>query len=154
MKWTATLTLCLTFCACLNEGKVTAWNDRNKPEAAKYCAEKFPVINTHETTFVTKITDSTKYKEAEVRVQLYYDTLYKHDTTFRNRWKYILQPCLDTPKVIIRTVLDSAKMYLIEQERNKLTQKVEDERNLVKWLSIFLLIAFIVLFIIAKLYIK
>ena len=154
MKWIVTLTLCLLFSGCLNEGKVTAWNERNKEQAAKYCAEKFPPIITTETTYVTKIVDSTKYKEAEVRVMMYYDTLYKHDTLFRNKWKYILSPCLDTPKVIIRTVLDSAKMYLKEQEAKRMNEKLETEKNIVKWLSILLLIAFIALFIITKRYIK
>ena len=141
MKWIATLTLCLIFSGCLNEGKVTAWNERNKEQAAKYCAEKFPPIITTETTYVTKIVDSTKYKEAEVRVMMYYDTLYKHDTTFRTRWKYILQPCLDTPKVIIRTVVDSAKMYLKEQEAKRMNETITEKKQQVKWLLFALLVA-------------
>ena len=149
MKWIVIWTLSLIFCGCLSEEKVTAWNDRNKEQAAKYCAEKFPPIITTETTYVTKIVDSTKYKEAEVRVMMYYDTLYKHDTLFRNKWKYILTPCLDTPKVIIRTVVDSAKMYIKEQEASRLSARLESEKSLVKWLLFALLV--VAIFITIKL---
>ena len=149
MKWIAILTLCLIFSGCLSEEKVTAWNDRNKEQAAKYCADKFPPIITTETTYVTKIVDSTKYKEAEVRVMMYYDTLYKHDTLFRNKWKYILSPCLDTPKVIVRTVVDSARMYIKEQETNRLNETITEKKQQVKWLLFALLIASI--FVIIKL---
>ena len=149
MKLIATLTLCLLCSACLNEGKVTAWNERNKEQAAKYCADKFPPIITTETTYITKIVDSTKYKEAEVRVMMYYDTLYKHDTLFRNKWKYILSPCLDTPKVIVRTVVDSANMYLKEQEAKRMNETITEKKQQVKWLLFALLIASI--FVIIKL---
>ena len=149
MKWIVIWTLSLIFCGCLSEGKVTAWNNNHKEQAAKYCAEKFPPIITTETTYITKIVDSTKYKEAEVRVMMYYDTLYKHDTLFRNKWKYILSPCLDTPKVIVRTVVDSANMYLKEQEAKRMNETITEKKQQVKWLLFALLIASI--FVIIKL---
>lgn len=141
----------ILFASCTTQEKVTKWNDAHKLEAAKYCAEKFPVTS-YDTIVELKVIDSTKYKEAEIRLIMAYDTIIKHRDSFRTIIKRVLKPCLDTPKVTIRVVTDSAKIYTMIQNEMTLKetlQRLKEGKDFWRKLAI-ITIAIALIYIIVK----
>ena len=114
--------------------------------AAKYCLTNYPPIT--ETLQVVKIIDSTKFKEAELRVEMYYDTIYKHDTTIKripkNILKYILQPCIDTQRTITIKIKDSAAAMVYKDNLQR-AEKITDIYKVIAGLLAVLLLIFTII---------
>lgn len=129
------LIILLLLTSCTTERKVRAWVDRNNVRAATICDERFPVIESHDTTYITDTLRERIYQ---------YETRYQHDTilmklqagcdtvTVRKvieRIKTLPAPPAQT-KVVTRTVESTAKITIMESK----LQAANRSRNLFMWL--------------------
>lgn len=107
----------LILSSCTNQRKVTKWLDGNRKAAAKYCAATFPVIEKTDTLYTV---DSAGYEQAYMELWAYADSLLNasKDTvmverireSIKTEIKYRLKPCVDSVKVVTKTVINTAQL--------------------------------------------
>lgn len=152
--------------SCTTQKKVTRWLNEHPNEAAKYCADEFPIKESSDTAFVI---DSAGYEAAYWELWHYADSLLnerskvEHDTAFiekiresiKTEIKWKLRPCIDSVKVVTKTVENTAKVkYLtakideqisiitnMNNRNNELQQKIT-EKNRLLWIMWIVFICF------------
>lgn len=149
-KYIIVATAIVAASACVNEKKATRWMDENRPQAAGYCAERFPVDTTSRVTYLTP--DSSKYKTAYVNLSAYADSLFKELQDARSIWiptpaspcppqvnldslrkvidaqiKRGLQPCKDSVKVVNNTVVDPRPLIALQAKFDALQAKCDQK---------------------------
>lgn len=167
IMWVATL---MILSSCTTQKKAIRWFNEHETEAAKYCAVKFPVSESVDTSFVI---DSAGYEAAYWELWHYADSLLnerskvEHDTAYIERIresikteiKWRLKPCVDSVKVVTKTVENTAKVkYLtgkldeqitvitnMYNRNNELQQKIT-EKNRVLWIMWIVIIGFLLWF--------
>ncbi len=131
MRYLAAILLLLA--SCTTQRKVKAWMHVNEPKAAVICNDMFPVIETHDTTFIhdtsyiSDIRTTTEYIEREVLLGC--DTITA--TKVIERIRTMPAPPAQT-KVVTRTVESTAKLSIIERQ----LKAARNERSLLMWLLI------------------
>lgn len=124
----------LLLTSCTTERKVRAWVDRNTPQAAVICNDKFPVNEVSDTTYIT---DTLRERIYNLEVKYEHDTIYSAlksgcdtvtVTKVMQRIKTLPAPPPQT-KVVTRTVESTAKLAIME---NKL-QAANRSRNFFMW---------------------
>lgn len=126
---------------CVSESKVIKWNDKHPVQASHYCSVKFPV---EEQTQVEYRVDSADYNAVVDSIRRYTDSILDaaradgKDTQYIEqvrerikteiRWR--LLPCLDSTKVITKTVENTARVKYLQGllEAKDLTITKRDER--------------------------
>jgi hypothetical protein len=127
------LLLILLLASCTTQRKVKAWMHVNEPKAAVICNDMFPVIETHDTTYLhdttyqVEIKTATEYIEREVLLGC--DTITA--TKVIERIRTMPAPPAQT-KVVTRTVESTAKLSIIERQ----LKAARNERSLLMWLLI------------------
>jgi hypothetical protein len=184
MKLFIAISACILFASCITEKKVNRWNNEHEMQAAKYCADKFP-IDTLTKTVIQNIDsagyydaymnmsyladslfwklDSIQYLPPEQRSKLNIDSIRKVvDKEIRKR----LNPCVDTVKVVTNTVVDRARekylQGLVDKKDGVITGLQDDNHKLMdkvkakrKWVWMFWgLIALIAVYVFAKIRFK
>lgn len=122
--------------SCTTQNKVTQWLNQHPTEAATYCADKFPPIITHDTSYVHDTIINTEL--IALIDSMYIQT---HDTLYKVI-KAKIKPCISTTTTITKTVIDSArivaingKLAIVERE----LESVTESRN--RWRKWFLILA-------------
>lgn len=154
----------MTLSSCTTQKKVTRWLNEHPDQAAKYCANEFPVKEAVDTLYTI---DSAGYESAYWELWRYADSLLnerskvEHDTAFIERIRenikteirYKLKPCIDSSKVIVKTVENTAKVkYLtgkIDEQisiitnmynrNNELDKKLSNRTNYL-WISLLIIL--------------
>jgi hypothetical protein len=123
----------LLLASCTTQRKVKAWMHVNEPKAAVICNDMFPVIETHDTTYLhdttyqVEVRNTTEYIEREVLLGC--DTITA--TKVIERIRTMPAPPAQT-KVVTRTVESTAKLSIIERQ----LKAARNERSLLMWLLI------------------
>ena len=129
------IAILLLLTSCTTERKVRAWVDRNTPQAAVICNERFPVLESHDTTYIT---DTLRERIYQLETRYEHDTIYSGlkngcDTvTVRKvieRIKTLPAPPAQT-RVVTKTVESTAKLSIIEGQ----LKAARNERSLLMWL--------------------
>ena len=125
----------LLLTSCTTERKVRAWVDRNTPQAAVICNDKFPINEASDTAYITDTLKERIYQ---------YEIRYEHDTILQKlqagcdtvtvtkvmqRIKTLPAPPAQT-KVVTRTVESTAKLAIIEGQ----LKAARNERSFLIWL--------------------
>ena len=128
--------LFILFASCTTQSKVTKWLDAHPMEAATYCADKFPPIVTHDTSYVHDTTINTEL--ISLIDSMYIET---HDTLYKVI-KAKIKPCISTTTTITTTIVDSGrivaingKLAIVQRELDSTTES----RN--RWRKWFLILA-------------
>lgn len=136
------LVLILFLASCTTQRKVEAWMDKNEPKAAAICNEMFPIVETHDTTYVhdtsyvMDIRNTTEYIEREVKVGCDSVTA----TKVIERIRTMPAPPAQT-KVVTRTVESTAKLVILQDQLDKTKIKLASATTERNWLFWLLLIA-------------
>lgn len=122
--------------SCTTQSKVTQWLDAHPMEAATYCADKFPPIITHDTSYVHDTTINTN-------LVAYIDSMFieTHDTLYKVI-KAKIKPCISTTTAITTTIVDSARIVAINGKLEIVQRElkgVTESRN--RWRRWFLILA-------------
>jgi len=113
---------------------VRAWVDRNTAQAAVICNDKFPVLESHDTTYIT---DTLKERIYQYEIRYEHDTIYSAlkagcdtitVTKVMQRIKTLPAPPPQT-KVVTRTVESTAKLAIAEAE----LKSTRNERSFFMW---------------------
>ena len=129
------IAILLLLTSCTTERKVRAWVDRNTPQAAVICNDKFPFSETFDTTYIT---DTLRERIYQLETRYEHDTIYSDlkngcDTvTVRKvieRIKTLPAPPAQT-RVVTRTVESTAKLAIAESK----LQAANRSRDLFMWL--------------------
>ena len=163
IMWVATL---MILSSCTTQKRATRWFNEHETEAAKYCSVKFPVSESVDTAFVI---DSAGYEAAYWELWRYADSLLNerskttHDTAYiekiresiKTEIKWRLKPCVDSVKVVTKTVENTARVkYLTgkldEQitiitnmyNRNNILEQKLTQRNRLLWITGIIIICF------------
>jgi len=156
------LLIIILFASCVNQKKVTRWLDENEVEAAKYCADEFPVKESVDTTY--KI-DSAAYNEAYNELLKYVDSLLGVvESKPTERLVYIttegrireinmdslrkavtaqvkkaIRPCIDSIKYVTKVVENTARVRQLtlelgtkDQTISKRDQTISDQAKTIK----------------------
>lgn len=110
---------------CVTESRVKKWNDKHPVQASHYCSIHFPV---EEQTQVEYRIDSADYNNVVDSIRRYTDSILDaakasgKDTQYIEqirekikteiRWR--LLPCLDSTKVVIKTVENTARVKYLQ----------------------------------------
>lgn len=119
--------------SCTTEKKAITWLNNHEQKAAEYCAVKYPVKESVDSSY--KI-DSANYNKAYYELWAYADSLLKErekvstDTVYfqtvreqiKTEIKWRLKPCIDSIKTITKTVENTAKVQALT-----LSLSVKDE---------------------------
>jgi hypothetical protein len=123
----------LLLASCTTQRKVKAWMHVNEPKAAVICNDMFPVIETHDTTYLhdttyqVEVRNTTEYIEREVLLGC--DTITATKVIERIR---TMPAAPAQTKVVTRTVESTAKISIIERQ----LKAARNERSLLMWLLI------------------
>jgi hypothetical protein len=123
----------LLLVSCTTQRKVKAWMHVNEPKAAVICNDMFPIVETHDTTYLhdttyqVEVRNTTEYIEREVLLGC--DTITA--TKVIERIRTMPAPPAQT-KVVTRTVESTAKISIIERQ----LKAARNERSLLMWLLI------------------
>lgn len=118
-----------------------AWVDRNTPQAAVICNDKFPVLESHDTTYIT---DTLRERIYNLEVKYEHDTIYTAlkagcdtitVTKVMQRIKTLPAPPPQT-KIVTRTVESTAKLTIAEGN----LKAMRGERNFFMWALLIALI--------------
>lgn len=122
--------------SCTTQSKVTKWLEAHPVEAATYCADKFPPIITHDTSYVHDTTINTEL--IALIDSMYIET---HDTLYKVI-KAKIKPCVSTTTTIHTTIIDSARIVAINGKLAIVQRELEsvtESRN--RWRKWFLILA-------------
>lgn len=162
----------MTLSSCTTQKKATKYFDEHPKDAADYCAVKFPVKETIDTIYSG--IDSADYELAYREVWEYADSLlnelgkkpgevviYQGDTIYvpsvkandrlrkeiEKELRKKLRPCIDSVKVITKTVENTAKVTSLQitvqelsADRDKWKAKSYAQRRLIFWLFAVLIL--------------
>lgn len=130
----------ILFASCTTQKKVNRWLNENPVKAAEYCADKFPVKESVDTTYKV---DSAAYEEAYRELWGYadsllaeYEKLYSAKSTpekpvlaadnstpinvdslrkqISAKIRKSLKPCIDSIQTVVIKQVDSAKVYALQ----------------------------------------
>jgi hypothetical protein len=127
------IVIALLLASCTTQRKVKAWMHVNEPKAAVICNDMFPVIETHDTTYLhdttyqVEVRNTTEYIEREVLLGC--DTITATKVIERIR---TMPAAPAQTKVVTRTVESTAKISIIERQ----LKAARNERSLLMWLLI------------------
>ena len=134
--------------SCTTQSKVTQWLDAHPIDAATYCADKFPPIITHDTSYIHDTTINTEL--IALIDSMFIET---HDTLYKVI-KGKIKPCISTTTTITTTIVDSASIVAISSKlaiaQRELVDMTTTKNNWRKWFLILALCTAIY-FIIKKL---
>ena len=128
------LIILLLLTSCTTERKVRAWVDRNTAQAAVICNDKFPVLESNDTTYIT---DTLKERIYQYEIRYEHDTIYSAlkagcdtitVTKVMQRIKTLPAPPAQT-KIVTRTVESTAKLTIAEGN----LKAMRGERNFFMW---------------------
>lgn len=122
--------------SCTTQSKVIKWLEAHPVEAATYCANKFPPIITHDTSYIHDTTINTE-------LVAYIDSMFieTHDTLYKII-KSKIKPCISTTTTITTTIVDSARIVSINGKLAIVQRDLEsitESRN--RWRKWFLILA-------------
>lgn len=114
----------LVLASCTTQKKATTWFNEHEQKAAEYCAVKYPVNESIDTSYKV---DSANYNKAYYELWAYADSLLKErekistDTVYfqtvreqiKTEIKWRLKPCVDSIKTIVKTVENTAKVQAL-----------------------------------------
>lgn len=114
----------LVLASCTTQKKATTWFNEHEQKAAEYCAVKYPVKESIDTSYKV---DSANYNKAYYELWAYADSLLKErekistDTVYfqtvreqiKTEIKWRLKPCVDSIKTIVKTVENTAKVQAL-----------------------------------------
>jgi len=125
--------------SCTTQNKVTQWLDAHPIDAATYCAEKFPPIITHDTSYVHDTTINTEL--IALIDSMFIET---HDTLYKVI-KGKIKPCISTTTTIQTTIVDSARIVALSGKlaiaQRELVDMTATKNNWRKWFLILALCA-------------
>ena len=134
--------------SCTTQNKVTQWLDAHPIDAATYCADKFPPIITHDTSYIHDTTINTEL--IALIDSMFIET---HDTLYKVI-KGKIKPCISTTTTIQTTIIDSARIVALNGKlaiaQRELVDMTTTKNNWRKWFLILALCTAIY-FIIKKL---
>ena len=138
----------LLLVSCTTQRKVKAWMHVNEPKAAVICNDMFPIVETHDTTYLhdttyqVEVRNTTEYIEREVLLGC--DTITA--TKVIERIRTMPAPPAQT-KVVTRTVESTAKLVILQDQLDETKDTLAartSERNWLFWilfaLTIYLLL--------------
>lgn len=114
----------LILSGCVNQKKATDWFNKHEQKAAEYCAVKYPVKESIDSSYKV---DSANYNKAYYELWAYADSLLKErekvstDTVYfqtvreqiKTEIKWRLKPCVDSIKTIVKTVENTARVQAL-----------------------------------------
>ena len=114
----------LILSGCVNQRKATIWFNEHEQKAAEYCAVKYPVKESIDSSYKV---DSANYNKAYYELWAYADSLLNErekvsiDTVYfqtvreqiKTEIKWRLKPCVDSIKTITKTVENTAKVQAL-----------------------------------------
>lgn len=123
--------------SCTTQSKVTQWLDAHPIDAATYCADKFPPIITHDTSYFHDTTVNTEL--IALIDSMFIET---HDTLYKAiRGK--IKPCISTTTTITTTIVDSARIVALSGKlaiaQRELVDMTATKNNWRKWFLILAL---------------
>ena len=123
--------------SCTTQNKVTQWLDAHPIDAATYCADKFPPIITHDTSYVHDTTVNTEL--IALIDSMFIET---HDTLYK-AIKGKIKPCISTTTTITNTIVDSARIVALSGKlaiaQRELVDMTTTKNNWRKWFLILAL---------------
>lgn len=129
---------------CTTQKKAARYFDNNNTEAAAYCADRFPVIETSDTVFITDSAELLAYENEFTYMAKYIDSLIsiKCDTSIKPDIRYIIKKLPSKPcpeKIITKQIENTAKIKVIFDSCQKmsslLNKKLDKEIEKVKILT-------------------
>jgi len=123
--------------SCTTQSKVTQWLDAHPIDAATYCADKFPPIITHDTSYIHDTTINTEL--IALIDSMFIET---HDTLYKVI-KGKIKPCISTTTTIQTTIVDSARIVALNGKlaiaQRELADMTATKNNWRKWFLILAL---------------
>jgi len=123
--------------SCTTQSKVTQWLDAHPIDAATYCADKFPPIITHDTSYIHDTTINTEL--IALIDSMFIET---HDTLYKVI-KGKIKPCISTTTTITTTIVDSARIVALSGKlaiaQRELVDMTTTKNNWRKWFLILAL---------------
>ena len=129
---------------CTTQKKAARYFDNNNTEAAAYCADRFPVVETTDTVYLTDSAELLTYENEFTYMAKFIDSLVsiKCDTSIKPDIRYVIKNLPSKPcpqKVITKQIENTAKTQVIFDSCQKVTSslnlKLDKEIEKVKVLT-------------------